>query len=180
VGSLDPAHHFKGLDILIDAVHDLRDLEWRLTIVGDGVLRPHFERRAEDRRLKDRIHFAGGVSDADLPKYYRAADVHVLPSTGAAEAFGLVAIEAAASGIPSVASDLPGVRTVVRHDKTGLLVRPGSAIVLAASLRSLLERPDQRKALGAAARRRAEDEFSWDPLITRLEHTYRDVLTTGA
>ena len=114
-------------------------------------------------------------SDADLPAYYRAADVHVCPSTAAAEAFSLVTLEAAASGIPTVASSLPGVRTVVVHGETGVHVAPSDPVSLGLVLDSLVNGP-ARTARGRAARARAEAHFRWEPAIIRLEQTYREVV----
>jgi glycosyltransferase involved in cell wall biosynthesis len=81
-------------------------------------------------------------------------------------------LEAAASGVPTIASALPGVRTVVRDGETGIHVTPGDAATLRAALTALLDRPDLRLRLGRAARARADAELAWDPLIDRLEETY--------
>jgi len=176
VSRLDPAHHFKGLPILLDALARARPHRWRLVVAGEGSLRTGFERLAASLGIADRVHFAGDVGDTDLPAYYRAADVHVCPSTAGAEAFSLVSLEAAASGIPTVASSLPGVRTVVVDGATGLHVAPGDSISLGAALDSLAERPAWRTGLGHAARARTEADFQWDPAVVRLEQTYREAL----
>ena len=172
VGTLDAAHHFKGLPQLFEALGSLGADPWRLIIVGDGPRRQAFEQMARDRGLASRVSFAGSVDDGLLPRYYRAADIHVLPSTGKAEAFGLVSIEAAASGIPSIVSRLPGVRSVVLDGHTGLHVTPGDAGSLAQAIARLLRDPGLRADLGGRARARAEREFAWEPLIDRLEATY--------
>ena len=174
VSQLDPAHHFKGLPILLDALTRVRRYGWRLVVVGDGSQRSGFERLAASLGIADRVFFAGDVRDADLPAYYRAADVHVCPSTAGAEAFSLVTLEAAASGIPTVASSLPGVRTVVVHGETGVHVVPGDPVSLGLALDSL-DGP-ARTARGRAARARAEAHFQWEPAIVRLEQTYREVV----
>jgi len=175
VSRLDPAHHFKGLPVLLDALSRARPRTWRLIVVGDGSQRRGFERLAGSLGIAQRVSFAGDVSDADLPAHYRAADIHVCPSTAAAEAFSLVTLEAAATGIPTVASSLPGVRTVVAHGETGLHVAPSDPASLRLAIDSLLDRP-ARTALGRAARARAEAHFQWAPAITRLEETYREVI----
>lgn len=172
VGGLDPAHHFKGLPVLLEALAGLGAYPWRCAVVGDGALRASFEATARESELKDRVVFVGNVSDEDLPRYYRMADVHCFPSTERAEAFGIVALEAAASGIPCVASDLPGVRGVVLNGETGLLVPPGDAEELRKALLLMLEQVDLRHRLGTSARHRAEAEFAWDPLMSKLETVY--------
>jgi glycosyltransferase involved in cell wall biosynthesis len=173
VSRLDPAHHFKGLPILLDALAQARASRWRLVVVGDGALRERFEGLAGSLGIADRVHFARDVSDADLPAYYRASDVHVCPSTETAEAFSLVTLEAAASGVPTVASCLPGVRTVVLDGETGIHVPPRDPARLHQALRALIEREALRARLGNAARARVETYCQWDPLIDRLEQTYR-------
>lgn len=173
VGGLDPAHHFKGLPVLIEALATLVDYPWRCLVVGDGSMRPGLEASAIAAGLGERVKFVGNASDADLPEYYRMADIHCFPSTERAEAFGMVALEAAATGIPCIASDLPGVRSVVLNGETGLLVPPGDAEELRKAMLLLLEQVDLRHRLGAAARHRAEAEFAWDPLMSKLEDVYR-------
>ncbi|NBS41175.1 glycosyltransferase family 1 protein [bacterium] len=175
VGGLDPAHHFKGLPVLIEALKGLVDYPWRCLVVGDGSMRASLEANANASGLGERMKFVGNASDEDLPRYYRMADVHCFPSTERAEAFGMVALEAAATGIPCIASDLPGVRSVVLNGETGLLVPPGDADELRKSLLLMLEQVDLRHRLGAAARHRAEAEFAWDPLMSKLEGVYRSL-----
>jgi glycosyltransferase involved in cell wall biosynthesis len=177
VSRLDAAHHFKGLPVVLDALAHARPHRWRLVVVGEGSLRHGFEQLAASLGIADRVHCAGDVSDADLPAYYRAADVHVCPSTEGAEAFSLVTLEAAASGIPTIASSLPGVRTVVVDGETGLHVQPRDTASLRRALDSLMERPAHMADLGRAARVRAETQYGWDLAIARLEQTYRGVLT---
>jgi glycosyltransferase involved in cell wall biosynthesis len=174
VSRLDAAHHFKGLAVLFDALTRLASRRWRLLIVGDGPLRTGFEREAVTRGLAERVVFAGDVADEDLPSYYRAADVHVCPSTGATEAFSLVSLEAAASGLPTVASSLPGVRMLVQDGRTGLHAAPGDPLSLAQALATLTDQAGLRRSLGSAARTRAES-YGWEAAIARLEHTYHTV-----
>jgi glycosyltransferase involved in cell wall biosynthesis len=176
VGSLDAAHDFKGLPVLVEALQELQDHPWRLIVVGQGGRRERLQQSAGALGLAARVHFAGGVSDEELPRYYRLASLHVLPSTTRAEAFGLVTLEAAASAVPSIVSDLPGVRTLVQHEETGLHVPANDASALRAVIRRLLEDRGARERLGCAARALAEREFSWPPLINRLVQTYREVL----
>jgi len=174
VGGLDANHYFKGLDVLLNALSSLStDSTWQLMVVGSGELQPSFVDQAAKLGLASRVHFAGSVPFADLPRAYRAADLHILPSINSSEAFGLVTIEAAASGIPSIVTDLPGVRSVVVPHETGLVVAPGDAGALATGLAELLQQDGQRELLGAAARVRAEKEYDDSVLSTRLRQIYR-------
>ncbi len=176
VGGLDRAHYFKGLPVLLDALSMMVDETWQGIVIGDGDRRASFEATAAARGCRHRLHFLGNVSEEKKPRFFRAADVHVFPSTDRSEAFGLVALEAAASGIPSIASNLPGVRGVVRHEETGLLTTPGDASELVTALRRLVREPGVRTRLGGSARRRAEERFAWDPLMDALEQVYRELV----
>lgn len=176
VGGLDVAHAFKGLPQIFHALEGLLAYDWQLVIVGDGNLKETYRAQAHGTGLESQVTFAGNVSQEDLPRYYRLADIHLFPSTKRAEAFGLVALEAAASGIPTIASDLPGVRTVVQDGNTGLLVPPGDVEELKKAILLFLEQVDLRHRLGFSARIHAEQKYAWDPLITRLEQTYDSVL----
>ncbi len=112
VGGLDKAHYFKGVPILLDALVKLqygykKDLQ--VIIAGDGDLRPQFEERARITKLSS-VRFVGHVDDEMLPYVYNMADLFVLPSINRGEAFGLVLLEAMASGVPVIATDLPGAK----------------------------------------------------------------------
>lgn len=176
VGGLDTAHAFKGLPLVLETLVLVQQYRWHLMVVGDGNLKEIYQALAKEKGLESRVTFVGSISYEDLPRYYRLADFHLFPSTKRAEAFGLVALEAAASGIPTIASDLPGVRTVVEDGATGLLVVPGDVIELKKAVLVFLEQVDLRERLGLSARKNAEQKYTWAPLIDRLEATYDSVL----
>lgn len=177
VGGLDANHYFKGLDVLLTSLSKLiSDPTWQLVIVGSGELQPAFIEQSAKLGLAERVHFVGSVPFADLPRAYRAADLHVLPSINSSEAFGIVTIEAAASGLPSIVTDLPGVRSVVIPHETGLIVAPGDVDALARALRELLQPDGRRELMGAAARVRAEKEYDALSLIESLRTVYRSLL----
>ncbi len=173
VGGLDNAHAFKGFPVLLEALEAIAGYPWEALIVGDGDLRESFETMTRVSQVSKRVHFAGRVLAQELPEYYRAANVHVFPSVDRSEAFGLVVLEAAASGVPSIVSDLPGVRTNVLHEQTGLIVPPGQVPPLAGALKELLSNLSITEQLGAQARRRIEQEYTWDMMVDRLEDVYR-------
>jgi glycosyltransferase involved in cell wall biosynthesis len=176
VGGMDDAHAFKGLPTLFESLKQIQSSGWHAVLVGDGNLKETYRAQTQLLGIDSRVTFAGNVSSEDLPRYYRLADVHLFPSTKRAEAFGLVALEASASGVPSIASDMPGVRTIVRDGDTGLLVTPGDVSSLRDAITLLLTQEDLRARLGFSARVRGEQTFAWDPLIDRLERTYESVL----
>lgn len=178
VGGLDKAHSFKGVEVLIKAAAELsHDQDWRVLIVGDGDLRTEYLELAKTLKVSDRIVFAGNVSDDDLARVYRAVDVHVLPSTTRSEAFGLVTLEAAASGLPSLVSDLPGVRTLVDHGQTGFAVEPGNVGAWRLKMAELTADPELIKRLGSQARERILQGYTQSVLADRLVEVYKDSIS---
>ncbi len=174
VGGLASTHYFKGVPVLLAAAARMNtDPSWHLLIVGHGNKREEFIALAATLGLATRVTFAGEVAPDELPDAYRAADLHVLPSIDRSEAFGLVTLEAMATGIPSVVSDLPGMRTLVVTGETGLLVAPGDAASLAQVLAELLQLDSRRRTMGAAARVRAVEQYDAKNLIDRLRTIYR-------
>jgi glycosyltransferase involved in cell wall biosynthesis len=111
----------------------------------------------------------------DMAEVYRHADVVCLPSRGG-EGVPRVLLEAAASGLPVVTTDVPGCGETVEHGTTGLVVQPWSPIDLAAALRSLIEQSELRRALGSHARRRAEALFSIDAVVDAHMKLYDSLL----
>ncbi len=173
VGGLDRAHAFKGLDVLLRACARL-SRDTHLVIAGDGDLRSDYAAQARAQGIADRVHFLGRVSDEDLAKLYRSCDVVAFPSLHRAEAFGLVALEAQACGKPVVASALPGVRIIVQHEQTGLLVEVGRVDDLAQALQRILRDESLRQRLGARAAERARD-LTWDRHVSRLLGIYHEL-----
>ena len=165
---------YKGQRFLIEALRELDAVAW---IVGTGPLDAELRRLAAELGVADRVKLWGGVSDADLPALLHACDVFALPSITAAEAFGIVQVEAMACGKPVVSCALPsGVKFVNQHGVTGLLVTPADSAALAAGIRSLLEDVSLRQRLGAAARARAAAEFAEDVMVDRYWNCFERVL----
>jgi rhamnosyl/mannosyltransferase len=166
--------YYKGLDVLLRAMLHVRG---ELLLVGVGVDGDRLRRTAAQLGLSRRVHHVGFVSDAELPGFYRAATVVVLPSTGIGEAFGLTQVEAALCGRPVVSTRLPtGVSRVNEHGVTGLCVEPGDPRALAAALAQLLDDEGRSRAMGEAARQRALREFTVDPMVERTVALYERVV----
>jgi glycosyltransferase involved in cell wall biosynthesis len=161
VGAMDVDHHFKGVPKLIQAFarEGLADRA-QLVLVGGGALRPTYEDEARRAGVLEHVRFTGTLLGQDLVDAYRAAEVAVLPSTTHAESFGLVMVEAMAAARPVVASDWPGVRTVVNEEQGGVRVPPGDVSALANVLAQLLADPERRARMGARAREVAVAKYS--------------------
>ncbi len=166
VGALDQAHRFKNVPLLLRAIAPMEQVQ--LVVVGGGDLQPSLVDYATQLGLDGRVRFAGSRTPVELPDYYRAADVTVLPSNKT-ESFGLVLVESMACGTPVIASDLPGLRSVVTHGRTGLLVPPDDLAALHTALRRAFSRPHERLQMGSQARTRVERSFAWSVVKRRLE-----------
>ncbi len=176
VGALDRAHYFKGIGILLQALARMPDKGIRLLVVGEGNLRSTYQQQAIGLALGDRVIFCGRVSDEELPAHYALCDLLVLPSTTMGEAFGVVLLEAMACGKPVMASNLPGVRSVVDDGEDGLLVRPGDVDDLAEKIQMLLDDPQRRWEIGERGRAKVEERYAWPVIIPRLVRVYEGVL----
>lgn len=157
----------KGTADLIEAVARVPDPTHRLRLIvaGDGEQRNSLEAQASEH-LQDRALFLGRVPDtADV---YAAADVFCLPSI-ADEGFGLVFIEAAFHGVPSIGTNIGGIPEAIADGKTGLLVPVKDPAALAEAIVRLRDDPALRQRLGEAARERAQTEFAASVMAKHYE-----------
>lgn len=166
VGYLGRMAAHKGVDTLIDAMRSVwvDRPEVRLLLAGGRTgwdLGAVLDRLDADERA--RVDVRESVDDDDKPWLLAACDVVAFPSRS--ESFGMVTVEAWCARRPVVAGDIDAVRSLVRPGVDAELVDPGDAAGLAGHLSSLLGDPARRRALGAAGRRRAEQEFAWDPIV---------------
>lgn len=169
VGALDRPHYFKGVNILIQAIFKINDSDdFRVLIVGGGDMLDSYKSLADNLGLSKKIIFVGRVDDQELLRYYSLADMLVLPSIDRSEAFGIVALEAMACGLPVIASDLAGVRSVVSKKETGLLVKPGSVQNLADMIHTLLKNSKLARTLGQSGRQKVLDNYTWEIVGKKL------------
>jgi D-inositol-3-phosphate glycosyltransferase len=165
----------KGVDVAINALALLRDRahdDVRLLILGED---SRDGEESEKERLKalavaagvrDRVDFLGSVAHHELPYFYSATDVTVMPSYS--ESFGLVALEAQACGRPVVASNVSGLRSVVRDDVSGYLIDGHDPAAYAERIGRLVDDPELARQMGARGRLLAQ-RFSWSRTADRLE-----------
>jgi glycosyltransferase involved in cell wall biosynthesis len=160
--------YYKGVEILLEAMRACRG---SLVVVGEGPLDARLQALTDEMGLGARVHFAGRVPDADLPAFYRACDLFVLPSIARTEAFGVVQIEAMAAGRPVVSTNLPtGVPWVNQDGVSGLVVPPGDAPALGAALQRLFDDEALRLRLGEGARQRASLMFSRERMVAAFKN----------
>lgn len=176
VGGLDKAHYFKGLNILIQATKKISDRDdFRILVVGDGDLRDTYQSMVDSLGLGKKIIFVGYLPDNELPKYYSIADIFILPSIDKTEAFGIVYLEAMASGVPVIGSDLAGVRSVIDKKKNGLLVKPGSVDNLADMMQYLLKNQREARAMGKAGKEKVLEKYTWEKIGYKLDNIFRSI-----
>ncbi len=175
VGRIQP---LKGLDVAIEALHRLPQRDAVLVVVGgssgaDGNAEVARVRALiAERDLTDRVRFVPPQPHHLLSTYYRAADVVVVPSRS--ESFGLVALEAAACGVPVVGAAVGGLRTLVDHGRTGFLVEGRDPEVMSSYVSEILDSPALARELGTAAARTARG-YTWSTTAARLRRIYADL-----
>lgn len=166
--------YYKGFEYLIRAMAQVRG---KLLLIGDGPLDSKLRGLAASLGVRDKVIFAGEIQNEALVPYYHAASVFALASVARSEAFGIVQIEAMASGLPVVNTKLDsGVPFVSPDEQTGLTVPPRDAEALAVAINRLLDNEDLRRSLGRAARLRAQQEFSVATMASKTLELYRNAI----
>jgi len=167
--------YYKGLDTLLQALPAVPQA--RLSIVGEGPMRQTWQTLVRRLGLVDRVTFAGEVDDAWLPGQYQQADLFVLPANARAEAFGMVLLEAMASGLPCITTELgTGTSWIVQDGVTGLVVPPEDPAALAEAISRLMHDEARRQQYGRAALTRARAEFSEEVMVHRVMAVYEELL----
>jgi len=174
----------KGFDQTIRALPALlaRELDVRYAMVGIGEDREHLAALARECGVAERVHLLGHVSPEDLPRWYNAADVVVMPNRevdGDIEGFGMVFIEAAACGKPAVAGRSGGTDSAVIDGETGLLVDGASVAAIVDALARILADADYARTLGETGHLRAMREFSWEQVTERIRALQRILARAG-
>ncbi|MEO0096026.1 MAG: glycosyltransferase family 4 protein [candidate division WOR-3 bacterium] len=171
VGRFEPR---KGLKYLLMAFPEVvkEFPEAKLIVVGEGFLE-HYYRRYIEEHIKDNVIFVGFVKPEELPRYYSSCDIYCSPATGA-ESFGIVLLEAMASGKPIVASDIPGYRTILSDGVEGVLFEPMNPEALAEKIIYLLKKPDLMKKFGNAGREKSK-KYDWKIVAKQVLDFYTEV-----
>ena len=167
--------YYKALHVAIEA---LALVPGTLIIIGTGPLEKELKNQAKQLGLENRILWLGRVSLEELIGAYYASTALWFPSNVRSEGFGLVQIEAMASGCPVINTDIPGsgVSWVSRHEKEGLTVPLNDPVALAHAAKRLLDEPNLRDRLSVASRDRARKEFDHLTMAQRSFEIYEQVL----
>ena len=176
VGRIEP---LKGLELLLHTAAQLQTFEQiRVLVVGGGAGRDQeidrLHEMAKSLNVDEVFDFIGRVDQQDLPLYYNAADVCVVPSFY--ESFGLAALESMACGTPVVATRAGGLSTIIQHGRTGYLKAWRCPEAFASSLEMIISSRNLQHSMGLAARRRAEG-LSWDNVAGQIAGVYDSLIT---
>jgi phosphatidyl-myo-inositol alpha-mannosyltransferase len=168
----------KGLGDLLRGYEFMRSRvpQSRLIVVGDGPLRGKVESYVARRRIPN-VVMAGYVPDSVKPRYYNSADIFCAPATGA-ESFGIVLLEAMASGLPVVATEVPGYMSVLEPGRDSLTVRPKGWAELGAALIVLARDPELRRRMGAYGHEKAR-RYAWDAVASQVIEVYEEARETA-
>ena len=167
--------YYKALHVAIEA---LALVPGTLIVIGTGPLEKELKNQAKQLGLENRIVWLGRASADELTGAYRAATALWFPSNVRSEGFGLVQVEAMASGCPVINADIPcsGVPWVSRHEKEGLTVPINDPVALAQAAQRLLDEPDLRNRLATASSDRACKEFDHRVMAERSFEIYEQAL----
>lgn len=174
VGNLIP---YKGPDVLIKAMEKIVKIcpETFLVIVGNGLMRNELLNIALKYNLMKNIRFAGYVDGNEKLLYYKASDIFVLPSTMNTEVFPIVVLEASASELAIVVSDLNTFRCIIRDGHNGIVTKKNNEIDLASKIINLIMEPKECQKLGQNARN-IVNEFTWERISKTTESIYRGII----
>jgi phosphatidylinositol alpha-1,6-mannosyltransferase len=177
--------HHKGQDVVIRAVAALSAEcpTLRYAIVGVGPDEQRLRELAASLGIADRVIFAGALSDEEVAEAYATATIYAGLSRVEegihAEGFGISFLEAAASGLPSVAGDSGGVRSAVRDGTSGIVVSPTNVGAVTNAFRQLLSDEDKRAGMGAAGRALVESYYNWDRVARDTREFTHQVLQSS-
>jgi len=148
-------------------------------IVGDGTERGRLEVITSELGLRDSVSFAGNFPNYNVGDFYRAADIFCLvnqeDASGDIESFGMVFVEAGASGKPVIGGRSGGTSQSILEGQTGMLCDPENVSQLCELLGVLLSKPEVRRRMGDAGLTRAQREFSWDSRAAQLFDVHKSI-----
>ena len=177
LSSLDRSHARKGLGILLLALSKLSNQKIKLLIVGDGDMRSEYVNKVKELNLESKVVFTGRVPQNELPGYYAACDMVVIPSRPP-EAFGLALAQGMAAGKPVIGSNIPGVRCLIQEGKTGFMVEPDDILGLVDRIEELVLNQELRNAMGRRGRNFITQHYTWGRAGTDLLKLYKDILNS--
>jgi glycosyltransferase involved in cell wall biosynthesis len=176
---LDKYHAYKGLDDLLKALAIVRKQlpGVKLVIGGDGELLGHYRDTAANLGLSQNVEFQGFIPDEKLPEFYNRCDAFVLPSVSSEqEGFGIVLLEAMASGRPVISTDIVGVAEDVKRFNAGRIVRLRDINALAQAILEILLDEELAREMGRRGRTLVEGKYNWKKIGRDMLEIYRGLV----
>lgn len=175
VGAIE---EYKGIEYLIRTFKKVLNYEKMgyLIIVGSGALSKQLKEMTLELGIFDNVIFTGYVKDSDLPYYYSACDLFVLPSISGGEGFGIVQLEAMACGKPVICTDLPGVNEVDKNEVASIHIPPKDSEALANAIIKLLENEKLAREMGENGRKLVEEKYTWERVAEETGEIYLSLL----
>lgn len=162
----------KNVPILIGAIDLLKNYNFKLYLIGNGELKEELKNLVKHLKLESKVIFTGELFGKRLYNQYLNSDILILPSKK--ESFGIVLLEAMTTGTPIIASDIPGIRSVVKNNYNGLLVKPTPKNI-AEAIEKLIKNPKLRRRLAKNGLKEVK-KYSWNKIVKQTEQVYREVL----
>jgi len=167
----------KGQEVLLESLAELPDINWHLTLAGDGPDRHFLEQQVQRFGIANKVDFLGRVSTSVVPDLLAGHDIFVLSSRN--EGLPLSLLEAMASGLPCIATDVGSVKEVLIHEKTGLLVQPNNPIQLKEALEQMITDVELRKRCSIAARTLVKEKCNEDKFLTYIADLLEEAAYDG-
>jgi len=172
----------KGFQWFMDSVMPRLPNDVHYWIAGDGPHTPRIRQMVERHSLGPRVRLLGRISNANLGRLYRGADLFIMPNIpvdGDMEGFGVVLLEAAQSGTPAVAAELEGIRDVIADGETGHLLEPQDAGAFEAAIRGYYDAPERLAPASARAAEYTTNRFGWASVADTYLSVLRTISETG-
>ncbi|MBT3419280.1 MAG: glycosyltransferase family 4 protein [Candidatus Magasanikbacteria bacterium] len=172
IGSIANLFDTKGIDILIKAIAKNTDIQknLRYVIIGEGPERPTLEKMIKTHNLQDIFHLVGKKEDA--AKYLQAFDIFILPSRK--EGFPYSLLEAIEQNIPCIATNVGGVRSIIEHKKTGLLIQPESPEEIANAIIYAIKHEEKIKQFASEAKKNNK-QYTLEIMLQKTTELYQSL-----
>ena len=173
--SLQRLHKLKGVEYVINAIPAINEKSSnvKFVIVGTGPEKERLEGLVKKLNIEDKVIFTGFVSHGEKLSLFSSCDIFAFHSNY--ESFGIVLVEAMASGKPVISTDVGAIPEIVDDGKTGIIVPPGDSKALAEAILRLVRDRDLRMKMGMEGRKKAEREYDWDRIVERYEKIYESL-----
>jgi glycosyltransferase involved in cell wall biosynthesis len=168
---------FKGPQILLEALKDLKDEKFKCDFYGSGSLKERLERMVKNFKVEDKVKINNPVEYSEIPGLYEQHDLIVFPSLWP-EPFGRIAIEAMAAGKPIIASKIGGIVDIIENGKNGFLTKPGDYKELRKNLEKLIKNKKLRKKIGKEGRKSVREKYAVNIISKKMNNIYKKINIT--